>query len=259
MSKKTMQKIFRIYDQAERHLAKQSIEVDETHLRNTFASIYSPGPSYQFIFDFPTRSFDYVSKETDRILGVQSDKFDPEQLFSLIHPQDIDHFQKCEELAGYFLLEHIPRELLPYYKVSYQFRHQVKTGEYPLFLRQSITLSTDESGNMSKTMSNHSDISHITHLNNKKVSFIDIRGINSYFNISSVRDLNSPPENKLSFSSREMEVIKLISEGFSSKEISTQLYISFDTVRTHRKNILSKTGLKNMTQVVSYSIKEGLI
>lgn len=259
MAKQYVQKIFKIYDEAERHLAKRSIEVDENQLKKTFASVYSPGPSYQFIFDFPSRSFDYVSDDTQHILGIPPNDFNPEILFGKIHSDDVPHFQHCEELAGYFLLDFIPRELLPFYKVSYQFRHQMPNGNYSLFLRQSITLSTDELGNMSKTMSNHSDISHITNNNNKKVSFIDIRGQKSYFNISTKKDLHASPTEKITLSNREIDVIKLITEGLSSKEIGQHLFISFDTVRTHRKNVLRKTGMKNMPQVVGYCIKEGLI
>ncbi len=44
---------------------------------------------------------------------------------------------------------------------------------------------------------------------------------------------------------REKEVLKLMVDGFTNKEIAQQLFISFETVKTHRKNILSKTGSKN--------------
>ena len=259
MAKQYVQKIFKVYDEAEKHLSKQSVEVDENQLKQTFASVYSPGPSYQFIFDFPTRSFDYVSDATHQLLGIPAEEFTPTRLFEAIHPEDLDHFKQCEELSGYFLLQFLPKELYPFYKISYQFRHRMSDGGYALFLRQSITLSTDEDGNMSKTLANHSNISHITNTNNNKVSFIDIRGQKSYYNISSVEDLNHPKDEGILLSSREIDIVKLISEGFSSKEIARHLFISFDTVRTHRKNVLRKTGMNNMPQVVGYCVRKGII
>jgi DNA-binding CsgD family transcriptional regulator len=51
-------------------------------------------------------------------------------------------------------------------------------------------------------------------------------------------------------SAREKEIVTLISQGFSSGEIATRLFISTHTVRAHRRNILRRTGAKKMTQVV---------
>ena len=53
-------------------------------------------------------------------------------------------------------------------------------------------------------------------------------------------------------SSRELDVIKHIKEGLSSKEISTQLNISLKTVEVHRHNILKKLNLKNSAALVNY-------
>lgn len=58
---------------------------------------------------------------------------------------------------------------------------------------------------------------------------------------------------------REKEVLKLIYEGLSSAEIADKLFISHHTVETHRKNLLSKTGSKNATQLINMAIKAGVI
>lgn len=60
-------------------------------------------------------------------------------------------------------------------------------------------------------------------------------------------------------SSRELEVIKHIKEGLSSKEISTQLNISLKTVEVHRHNILKKLNLKNSAALVNYINSSGLV
>jgi DNA-binding CsgD family transcriptional regulator len=49
---------------------------------------------------------------------------------------------------------------------------------------------------------------------------------------------------------RELIVLKLIAEGYSTKRISSILKISFNTVETHRKNILIKLHVKNCTEAV---------
>jgi DNA-binding NarL/FixJ family response regulator len=59
-------------------------------------------------------------------------------------------------------------------------------------------------------------------------------------------------------SSRELDVIKHIKDGLSSKEISVQLNISLKTVEVHRHNILKKLNLKNSASLVNYINAAGL-
>ncbi|EGD41384.1 DNA-binding response regulator, LuxR family [Nocardioidaceae bacterium Broad-1] len=58
---------------------------------------------------------------------------------------------------------------------------------------------------------------------------------------------------------REDEVLKLIAEGHSTREIARELTISYKTVERHRENILAKLGLRDRTQVTRYAIRAGLI
>jgi DNA-binding NarL/FixJ family response regulator len=76
---------------------------------------------------------------------------------------------------------------------------------------------------------------------------------------------NNPKLNKSSFSenqtlsARELEIITLISLEYSGKEISEQLFISLNTVETHRKNIMKKLKTKNVIGLVKYALKNNLI
>lgn len=58
---------------------------------------------------------------------------------------------------------------------------------------------------------------------------------------------------------REMEILKLICDGLSSKDISEKLFISINTVETHRKRILLKLNVKNSVGVVKYAIENHII
>ncbi|MCY1636433.1 MULTISPECIES: response regulator transcription factor [Marinifilum] len=60
-------------------------------------------------------------------------------------------------------------------------------------------------------------------------------------------------------STRELEVLKLICDGFSNAEIAEQLFISHRTVDRHRANLLSKTGCKNSTSLVMYAVKNKIV
>jgi DNA-binding NarL/FixJ family response regulator len=58
---------------------------------------------------------------------------------------------------------------------------------------------------------------------------------------------------------RELEVLKLIAEAYSSKEIAVELFISVKTVERHRQNILGKLGMSDRVELTRYAIRRGLI
>ena len=58
---------------------------------------------------------------------------------------------------------------------------------------------------------------------------------------------------------REREVLKLLAEGFSNKDIATFLHISVKTVEKHRSNLIGKLDLHNVAQLTAYAIQKGLI
>jgi DNA-binding NarL/FixJ family response regulator len=67
----------------------------------------------------------------------------------------------------------------------------------------------------------------------------------------------SPLEDPLS--SRELEVVKLIAEGYTGREIAEELVLSEKTVERHRSNILQKLGLSDRVELTRYAIRRGLI
>jgi len=58
---------------------------------------------------------------------------------------------------------------------------------------------------------------------------------------------------------REQQVMRLLAEGFSSKEIAEKLFISPKTVENHRTNIMSKLDLHSTMELVRYAVRLGLI
>jgi DNA-binding NarL/FixJ family response regulator len=58
---------------------------------------------------------------------------------------------------------------------------------------------------------------------------------------------------------RELEVLKLIAEAHTSKEIASMLFISVKTVERHRANILTKLGMRDRVELTRYAIRRGLI
>ena len=61
------------------------------------------------------------------------------------------------------------------------------------------------------------------------------------------------------FSRREIEIIKLLAEFKTSKQIAEKLFISKNTVDTHRKNILEEAGLHKTAELIVFAIKNGIV
>lgn len=72
--------------------------------------------------------------------------------------------------------------------------------------------------------------------------------------IQNERDKKAKIVNDPQLSKREIEVLKLIAQEFTTQEISEKLFISTHTVETHRKNLLDKLGARNVAGLVKYAI-----
>jgi DNA-binding NarL/FixJ family response regulator len=58
---------------------------------------------------------------------------------------------------------------------------------------------------------------------------------------------------------REQQVVKLVAEGYSTREIADVLMISFKTVERHRANVLGKLGMRDRVDLTRYAIRHGLV
>jgi DNA-binding NarL/FixJ family response regulator len=73
------------------------------------------------------------------------------------------------------------------------------------------------------------------------------------------RQLNHPaPEPRAVLSPREREVLQLLAEGHSTKEVAEQLHVSTNTIETHRAHIMEKLDIRTFASLVKYAIREGL-
>jgi DNA-binding NarL/FixJ family response regulator len=68
---------------------------------------------------------------------------------------------------------------------------------------------------------------------------------------------NEDPYDQLTL--REREILKLIAEGLSTQEIASKLFISLKTVSGHRSRIMGKLDLPNLTELIKYALRKGLV
>jgi DNA-binding NarL/FixJ family response regulator len=66
-------------------------------------------------------------------------------------------------------------------------------------------------------------------------------------------------KNNPDLSKREMEVLRLIAEGYTNAEIADKLFASKRTIESHRQHLIEKTKARNTATLIKYAIQEGLI
>jgi DNA-binding NarL/FixJ family response regulator len=107
-------------------------------------------------------------------------------------------------------------------------------------------------------------------INELEKAILEVANNESYFSNELLRQIIAnfgDPEPKKTIdpqvlsllSKREIEVLKLVVDGFSNDEIAKRLNISVPTVKTHRASLLSKTGCNNSASLVMYAIKHNIV
>ncbi|HEV8192606.1 MAG TPA: response regulator transcription factor, partial [Ktedonobacterales bacterium] len=59
--------------------------------------------------------------------------------------------------------------------------------------------------------------------------------------------------------SREREILQLVAEGYTNQEIADLLHLSIKTVQSHRAAVMEKLGLRDVTHLVRYAVRRGLV
>ena len=79
--------------------------------------------------------------------------------------------------------------------------------------------------------------------------------------IDNTYEMNSNSSSNLisELTDREIEVLKLVAEGFTNKEIGEKLFISYRTVDTHRTNLMKKIDVTNIVGLIKFAINNGFV
>jgi DNA-binding NarL/FixJ family response regulator len=137
------------------------------------------------------------------------------------------------------------------------------TNKYPKI--KIIALSTFDQGTYVKKMMESGANGYLLKNSSKQEIIEAIKTVYSggtYLCFEAGRALKQSNEeqNKLpSLTKREKEVLLKISEGYTNAQISEMLFISIDTVDSHRKNLHSKLNVKNTAMLIKYAIENNML
>jgi len=218
-------------------------------------SIISTGPFYFYVIDFYDMSLSHISPSIYDIHGFDPETVKFNDVLNAIHPEDIDFVTDAEAFLTTFFQNKLERKKLLTYKNSYCFRSRLKNGDFALFNHQALMLTMDDNGGYGKSLNIHTRIDHLSNFNTYKISLQGLNNEPSFLNLN----LNEKQFEAKEFSKREIDIIKLISNGDNYTQIAEKLFISPLTVKKHRNNILKKADCKNSAQLVRNCILQGLI
>lgn len=256
--KPTLTRLKQVWKEEEFLNSNFSIDIPSTILQDCISNMFCPGPFYYYIFNFTDFTFDYVHPNVQEVLGVETEGLTTTDLTERLHPDDREYMATCEQIAGDFLFRRISKSDIVNYKVCYSYRVKMNNGVYEMLLHQARALTVDQTGAISKAFGVHTNVEHLMPHNNYKISFIGLNGARSYLSLDVPRR-DAIGLLKHPYSPRELQIIRLLSEGMNAEAIAAALEISKETVRTHRKNILRKSGSENTVQAVAKCIREGII
>jgi DNA-binding CsgD family transcriptional regulator len=219
-----------------------------------FEKILNQSSLFFFSIDFSRMRYIFLSQGVKNVLGYDRSTWFKEGLnfaFKILLPQDRQILKKIhnEMFDAYYSTPVAKRK-----KFSFTFDYNVidASGDTVRLNQRTVFAEIDQAGNPLVDFNICTDISSI------KPAGASILTIKSEGR--SIREIRFDAEdNKCTFSKRELDILYLISRGLNSTEIGAELFISFHTVNTHRKNMLHKTHCKNSLELVNYAKNKGLM
>jgi hypothetical protein len=200
------------------------------------------------VSDLGKIQFLYATKGIKRMLGIEPGELNPGHFVEVTHPDDLSRLGFLR--AQTFIVE---KEVLETQKgsalVSFTMRLRNPEGVYNNHLCQAYFFY---SPGPHKAVYLLQLISNVGWFKTKKHEYHHYKG-------KDLTHFRFPDENLLKigppFSQRELEIIKLVEAGLSSKQIAQKLFLSVLTVSTHRSNILEKSGKAGISDLI-YELKE---
>jgi len=210
------------------------------------------------IFDLAEMEHVYLSPNFSDLLGWDKDKIsvpDNEYINSRMHSDDLAHLNNVSwQFFGLILrVDPVWREQMKFIKMILDYRTLGRDGNYVRVIEQHKLLELDKYGNVWLAMS-------IMDLSPDQ----DLKSLCRYRLVNTLTgELYRFPSTKLitghKLSFREQEILQLLAKGHISKQIADKLFISVNTVNTHRQRIIEKLNVSNTAEAVQYAGRLGLI
>ncbi|HCT23415.1 MAG TPA: hypothetical protein DIW54_08800 [Chitinophagaceae bacterium] len=221
------------------------------------------GNSFHIIMDYQQNRFLEVAGNTEQVIGLSHTELlegGISLLFNAIDPAEQPKVAAASFYFQEFIHQQVPN-IRTNLKTNLNIKLHHKAGHQVTLLEQVLVLDLNEQGEVAYTFKHFTDISHLPSAENMVLSFMNISGGHNHaqlFHTVSFAQTQAS-EQKLILSKAELAVLKWIAQGLASKQIAEKLHISVHTVNNHRKNMIKKTGAKNIAEVLNLALLNELI
>jgi DNA-binding CsgD family transcriptional regulator len=220
--------------------------------------LWTVGRWFNFVVNTQSWSIELVTGDSREVIGQTPEEIIQAQsqfVAGFIHQEDFPFVGQ----AAHFAMEYVsqlPIEARPFVYVVFYIRAVRKDGTVITVQNQNIPVVFDEK-NLPFIFANIiTDISHIRPTNIPHAILIN-KSSGEQFHLDP-KNLQLKPQQSL-FTARELEVVQLLIKGYSSRKISEILDMSYETARTHRKNILTKAQVSNTSQLITFMLLNKIV
>ncbi|GLB48185.1 LuxR C-terminal-related transcriptional regulator [Neptunitalea lumnitzerae] len=241
-------KLFQKYDVKPNDKIRESVE-----RMKQIDQMVPPIESFFALVNLPAHKFEFMSKNFEHNLGYSLKELHDNGsilfLLSKMHLADAPIWLKAAEELMQFIITKVPVEKRSKISISYNFRIMKKNGTYVNILEHISPLLFDENNvpivgtafyTLNGSEHEYPIIGSVKYLNEK----------NGYETLFYKNFSSKSIENKLT--NREIDIIRQLALGKTSKEIGDTLFISSHTVDKHRRNLLKKMNFKSTGETIQY-------
>lgn len=205
-----------------------------------------------YVLSLPNEAIISYQRGVKELLGYDENEFNAELTANCFHPNQAQLLQKIIKGAiNYGITQTLEEEKDAWLLLIYKCRK--KDGSYVPVLRQTSLFERDKNGRMMSSVSILTDLSGMNNADSVewrfKGSMVNEQKFHSYI-YGAMLSL---------FSKRELEILNLMAQGQTSKRIGESLFISKNTVDTHRRNMLKKADCANTNELIQFSKTNGIL
>lgn len=224
------------------------LEIIKAFSRLTYQSIY--------VIDYQNKSFEYVSDNPLFLCGMT-----PEEVkelgygfyFRNVKDKDLDLIVKINEV-GFDFFEKLPIDERKKYTISYDFHIENEKRNSILINHKLTPLFLTDGGKIWKAIC----IVSLSPNNKSGNIAISEHGSETVWNFDLSAN-NWLKGEKVKLDDREIEILRLYSQGLTINDIAEKIYLSPNTIKFHRKKLFEKIGVQNITEALSYATSNKLL
>jgi len=237
-------------EDVKRHIEQQAL-LDE---------LLPESDTFFYVIEAPAQKYHFLGKQQVNITGYSNDEFivkGVDLFFQRVHPEDLELLSHQVYPAYLELLSNSLAENRKKIQFQYNYRFKCKKNHYVNLLERWYALEVDNAGIPVLMLGNVISLGNNENLPVRATAKI----VNESGLIETIfSQIYQTTSNDISeLTSRELDILRNLATGKTSKQIGDRLFISPHTVDTHRRNLLKKMNCRSVVELAQVAFRNGLL